>query len=118
MQDASTPARDRVPETFPQLVLQVLQTTSVSEFNEHFRDDEKGAQREALMGSGDPQYPMVEQSLELTSNLYMTMKDDWNGSLSKSVFHASDKKDTPPCSASRLVSWNCGKIGHTFHRRK
>lgn len=118
LRDASTPTRNHVPDNFPKLVLQVLQTSSVPTFNEHFHLAEMKAQGDAFRGNGIPQYPTVEQSLDLASNLYMSMKDDWFGGESPSVFNANDKNDKSPHSNPNVVCWNCGKKGHAVPKCK
>jgi hypothetical protein len=65
----------RVPDEFPQWVLQALQTSSVESFNESFAHLQRNVEVVETLSSGAviPKYQQVEKMLEIAQKLFMDL---------------------------------------------
>ena len=70
---ASTPTHSFVPDDFPKVILQVLQTSSVDSFNEVFAGEEQDAQIKADKTGTLPIWPSISQLTLLATNTYQRM---------------------------------------------
>jgi hypothetical protein len=64
---SSTATQSRVPPEWSKTLIQVFQTTTVPEFNQIFKDEEKDARRDADKNGGQPQWPTHEQLTRLAT---------------------------------------------------
>ena len=109
----SSDTQDSVGHDFPKTVLLVLQTSSVPEFNETFKDIMTRAATRADRIGGQPQWPPVEEILTLASNqcTRMRISDEWNVPKGAgSSAHVGTTQGTP----SFWKCFDCGKFGHTI----
>jgi hypothetical protein len=58
---SSTAPQSRVPPEWSKTLIRVFQTTTVPEFNQIFKDEEKDAQQDADKNGGQPKWPTHEQ---------------------------------------------------------
>lgn len=72
---ASTSSHSFIPDDFPNTILKVFQTTSVSDFNAAFAEEERLAQREADKSGGLPAWPEIEEITSLATNTYSRLKN-------------------------------------------
>lgn len=120
----------KVPDDFTLQILDVLQTSSVADFNDHFFHYKKTFEMmQDMTETGTSTPPMdLDKLLRIAENKYKSLMSsgDWTGSKTKgrsSVF-VQASEDTKPTTNSaqanvanqtprRPVCWNCGGIGHT-----
>ena len=119
LENASTPEHTYIPEDFPQTVLKVLQTSSVRRFNDAFDREETQVRHEANKFGGRPQWPPLNQILNLATNTYheMQAENTWNVSSQskKRAYLGSTPSGSGASSAPKrfkLLCWNCGEEGH------
>ena len=75
---ATTPSNDCIPPEWSRTLIQVFQTTSVPEFNETFKDEEKNARRDADKHGGQPTWPSHDELTKLATATYGRIKEtDW-----------------------------------------
>jgi hypothetical protein len=103
----------KVPEEYPQWVLQVFQTTTVSEFNQAFAPIKREVEvvQPLMSKTIKPVYPSIEDLVKMAEKLYTNLSstNTWTGVKTKanqSGFIANDKKN-PTC-------WNCGQEGNSL----
>ena len=101
----STDHHDYVPDDFPKTVLRVFQTTSVPAFNSAFEEEEKDSEIKSFKTGGAIDYPTIEETLNLATNMYTNMRAIWNGTTGSSVFNASATSFVRTCD-------NCGSTDH------
>jgi hypothetical protein len=104
----------KVPEEFPQWVLQVLQTSMVDSFNESFAHLQRNIEvvDTLLAGRTIPKYPPIENTLQVAQLRYMEMlgTGKWTGLTTKanqSSFVAQQGTEK-----KNVTCWNCGIEGH------
>jgi hypothetical protein len=105
----------KLPEDLTRKLLMIFQTTSVEEFNAHFKVLEQTRTREGIMSGQASQYAH-DKLCELAAQLYRQMLEtgDWNGTTTKgkaSTFVQVDGKSVQTC-------WNCGTQGHSLNECK
>ena len=100
LESASTPSRNYIPDDFPRTIMQVLQTSSVPEFNQAFADEETDILREADRSGTKPSWPDVYVTLDYASNVYQRLKADniW-------CLPAGNKSSSFNYT---VTCWNCG----------
>ena len=118
----------RVPEDFNKWVLEIMQTSSVAEFNKIFDFIELSLVATSTQAS-QREYPSFENILELGERHYLEMnaQDKWSGvnRNQHGVFQANKSllppvnqgyiADAAPRNPSRQPTcWNCGEVGHTL----
>ena len=109
---ASTKDRSFVPDDFPCTILKIFQTSSVPEFNEAFKEEERVARRQADMFGGLPVWPTVQHTTNLASSMYSRLKNkgDWVADVKQKKNVYPGFKDTkPPSSRPKRTCWNCGE---------
>lgn len=124
---ASTPDHCYVPDNFPCLVLDVLQTTSVPKFNEGIAYEQTRARHEADKFGGRPEWPSVEQITLLATNTYrrMVTNNEWHAppGVKSSGFNAVKGPSTrgPPPNRQHnpkrgnAACFNCGDPDHLVY---
>ena len=65
--------RSYVPQEFPEIVLDIMQTSTIPAFNQVFEDRKTQATTEADLVGGSPEYDSVEQTCNLALNTYKRM---------------------------------------------
>lgn len=112
---ASTPDQNFVPDDFPKTVLKVLQTSSVSDFNMIFKEEQREAERAADKRGGRPVWPTISELTNLASNTYRRFETEgrWNASrrIKQSGFSAATPH-APPRPLRHLKCFNCGSEEH------
>ena len=78
MLGASTPTHSYVPQDFPKLILEVLQTSSVKKFNAVFKDELELCRRASDKAGGIPDWPEVNDITNLATATYNRLKSEWN----------------------------------------
>jgi Zinc knuckle len=107
-----------IPEDFAQPILKVLQTSSVRRFNDAFDQEETQVRHEANKFGGRPQWPPLNQILNLATNTYheMQAKNTWNVLThnKKQAYLGSSQGGSGGGAPKRfkLLCWNCGEEGH------
>lgn len=117
---SSTPTYNRVPPEWSKTLIMVFQTTSVPEFNETFKDEERVARREADKNGGQPLWPTHEQLTRLATVVYNRIKASgyWDipkGRKVKGYLGNGTSCSTPaPPSPTNMdyECWNCGARDH------
>ena len=102
-----------LPADFSLQVLDLLQTTSVPEFNELFRNM-KVQHQSKYLAKGYQSLPDLDQLLTIAEKYYLQLSTEskWNHSkaASSSSFTTEVKSGTPPT----RTCWNCGSSDHTL----
>jgi hypothetical protein len=121
-QSISTPTKDRIPPEWCKTLITVFQTTSVPEFNETFKDEEKGARRSADKNGGQPNWPTHEQLTRLATTTYNRLKvsGEWDvpkASRAKSYNAVGSPGGTTPGYKQPFerTCWNCGSKDHMLN---
>ena len=65
--------RNYIPQEFPKIVLDIMQTSTIPSFNQVFEDRQTQATTEADLVGGSPQYDSVTQTCNLALNTYKRM---------------------------------------------
>ena len=65
--------RNYVPQEFPEIVLDIMQTSTIEAFNQVFDDRKTQATTQADLVGGTPKYDSVEQTCNLALNTYKRM---------------------------------------------
>jgi hypothetical protein len=121
-QSTSTPHNDRIPPEWSKTLITVFQTTSVPEFNETFKDEEKGARRSADKNGGQPNWPTHEQLTRLATTTYNRLKvsGEWDVPTTtraksyNTVANTSGNTSGDKPSFERSC-WNCGSKDHMLN---
>lgn len=106
----------KVPEEFPKWVLLLMQTSTVSSFNEAFAHLQREVEVGSILRSGSSKaYPPIEDVLRVAEKLYLdkTSTNEWSGLTSKgnsSSFPAVSKNNNGK--GKPVTCWNCGGEGH------
>ena len=108
LQSASTADHSFISTDFPLTVLKALQTSSVPDFNETFKDLMKSARKEADARGGQPIWPAVQQITNIASAQYLRLRNsgDWNV--------PSKTGSSSFISSTEMTCWNCGRKGHSL----
>ena len=103
LQAASSKHHSYIPDDFPKTVLQIFQTSSVSEFNQAFEDEEKLAQRRADKLGGLPDWPTISEITSLATNTYTRLKgsNQWVRPRPAAALNAATKSNSKSNSTSR-----------------
>lgn len=102
---------NKVPEDFQKTILNILQTSSVVEFNMAFQHIQREVEVvQPLLTNSNITYPKVDDMVRMAEKLYLELAstNTWTGVKSKgnqSSFVANDAKKPLSC-------WNCGMAGH------
>jgi Zinc knuckle len=110
---------NKLPDEFPKWIVEVFQTSSVSEFNEGFAHLQRQVHVDSFLKNDDKEtYPSVEKLLKLAEKLYLdlTMVNKWNGVTTKANQSAFPALASP--SKKKLTCWNCGQEGHSLQECK
>ena len=70
LKNASTESHNYVPDDFAETLLEVFQTTTVSEFNLAFKEEATKARNHADKYGGQPTWPSVDEITSLATNKY------------------------------------------------
>ena len=116
---ASTPSRSHVPDDFPKTVLEVMQTSSNSEFNSIFQHEASDARRLADKLGGLPNWPSVTETLNQAQSTYKRLldSDKWlapHAKRSRALLTTSPGSTTPdgrPAKRGRTCD-NCEATDH------
>ena len=115
LESISTSTRNMVPEDFPLTVMKVMMTTTVPEFNDCFKSIIRKARFKADKTGKLPQWPSIEEILNIARNLYQRLHDseEWDTppDSRKSVYAATNPQRSVGGNASKPPSpkcWNCG----------
>ena len=115
MDSASTHDRDLVPHDFAKTIYFILQTTSVDEFNQIFRDLYNSIQGQEDKGL-QVTYPPVPEILTHASRAYIRIRlsGGWCEPVSPQAHIGNDMEDQLGLTGdtplnSEYVCWNCGK---------
>jgi hypothetical protein len=122
---SSTVDRNYVPDDFPQIVLKALQTSSNHAFNRAFATEELDIQHKADKENRAPEWPDVEEILNLATNMYnrmsgsntwLTSRDHRRRALTTSTSmkdgRSTRRHNGPSNSGYRRHCWNCGSPDH------
>ena len=121
LQSASTGDRTFVPDDFPCTVLKVFQTTSVSEFNAAFAEEDRQVRRQADKFGGIPRWPTITTITNLATSMYARLKNkgDWiadkktaTKAYQSSTGSPNSRPSGPSSSQSNRECWNCGSKDH------
>ena len=104
MLNTSTERHNYVPDDFPRTVLTIFQTSSVAEFNKIFEDEERDVIRQSYKQNGRLEFPTVQATLLLASNLYHGMQSKWNTGKRGAAFNANHNQEHRP----KGTCFNCG----------
>ena len=111
LKSSSTMTHTYVPQDFVQTIFKVLQTTTVSEFNEAFKKEHDSIQLYADKHGTKPKWPSVTAVLSLATNMYRRLKStgDWDAAVGRQS-KAYNAQLTSPSGGpqSTLNCWNCG----------
>jgi hypothetical protein len=109
---SSIATQSRVPPEWSKTLIRVFQTTTVPEFNQIFKDEEKDARRDADKNGGQPQWPTHKQLTRLATVSYNRIKSSghWDIPKSKSKGYLNLPTKGPP--QPDYKCWNCGEPGH------
>ena len=79
LESASTVEHNYVPDDLAQTVLKVFQTSSVPSFNKVFKDDEDQVLKIADKTGRRPEWPAINETLNLATNTYsrLVTQDQW-----------------------------------------
>jgi Zinc knuckle len=111
---------NKLPDEFPKWIVEVFQTSSVSEFNEGFAHLQRQVHVDSFLKNDDREtYPSVEKLLKLAEKLYLdlTMVNKWNGVTTKANQSAFPALTGTP-NKKKLTCWNCGQEGHSLQECK
>ncbi len=117
-ESATTPNNDRIPPEWSKTLIQVFQTTSVPEFNETFKDEEKNARRDADKMGGQPTWPSHDELTKLATAIYSRIKQTghWDVPASRKAkgYQAmgSPSGRQPGSPSPGRSCWNCGSTEH------
>ena len=105
LKNASTEDRSYVPLDFVKTIYKVLQTSSVPEFNDVFRTQQREIQTTADMEGISPVWPDASRVLSLANNTYQRLKHSgqWDGVLKRSQAHAAVPSGAP---ATRVTDYS------------
>ena len=115
---ASTEQVNRIPVDWSKDIIAVMQTSSVPEFNETFKDEEKTARRQADKNGGQPEWPEHKELMRLATTTYNRLKMSGVWDLhSRAKSKAYLFGDPTPTSSSSgnpdgYKCWNCGSTQH------
>ena len=119
LKGASTKNRTCAPMDFAKSIYEVLQTSSVREFNDIFRTQARDLQTVADMEGTQPKWPPISQILNLATNTYRRMKStgQWDGIVSRrsKAFVTLVPRALPAAStqsSTEVICWNCGGRHH------
>jgi len=109
------PHDSKVPKELPKQLVEIFQTSSVSDFNDVFKHialDSKTKTTKGKLGTG--KWPPVEETLELAAKTYLDLwsTDQWSGVTTKAK-ESSFIADQGKKAATDVVCWNCDEQGHT-----
>lgn len=106
----------KLPEEFPQWVLQLLQTSTVPAFNEGFSHLQRNIEVVDMLMNNTlvPTYPSIENMLAVAQRRYLEMisTNQWSGLTRKA--NQSAFVGAPPGIVRKVSCWNCGADGHTI----
>ena len=112
---SSTANQSRIPPEWSKTLIRVFQTTTVPEFNQVFKEEEKDARRDADKNGGQPVWPTHEQLTRLATVTYNRIKQSgyWDipTKKSKGYLNAPAGKGSPTSNPDYRC-WNCGEPGH------
>ena len=112
--NSSTAERNYMPQDFSKMVLQVLQTSSVDEFNSVFKDEYDKAVRAADRTGGSVKWPSLDLLMNLAKNTYYRIDEDskWVASDHQKKFASpgvsGSAPNTPAYLRPNYKCWNCG----------
>ena len=117
---SSTPEHNRAPPEWSKTLIKVFKTTSVDEFTQTFKDEEKDARRDADKNGGQPSWPTHAQLVRLATITYNRLKRSGHWDVpqsSKAKSYISNSGGTPYNSKSNMNyhCWNCGKPDHRLN---
>lgn len=108
----------KLPEEFPQWVLQLMQTSSVTPFNDSFSHLQRNIEVVETLSSGQvtPLYPTVESMLQVAQKLYLDMisTSKWSGLNTKANQSAFMTNVPKAQGTNKITCWNCGQEGHSL----
>ena len=120
-ESASTKDYNRIPVDWCKDLLDIFQTSSVTEFNKTFATEQSNARREADKLGGQPVWPTHDELIKMASATYDRLKQagSWDvpkARLAKS-YNVTANTSGPPTrsqsnSSSNLDCFNCGQHGH------
>ena len=119
LKQCSTDVRNHVPDDFPELVLQVFQTSSTPNFNSIFAKEVLDARSLADKTGGLAKFPSVSQTCTLALNSYRRMTGPGDGydwvkpSQQGSAFFSGMKTCQRVLDPSKPPCFNCGENGCT-----
>lgn len=121
-ESVSTEDDNRIPPEWNKMVISSLQTSSVPEFNEIFKEEERRARRRADRKGGVPQWPLYTEMLRMASMTYRRMlrAGTWNvpNSAKSKTYNVVGRTFNPAGSGSGGAQrpprrcWNCGSSDH------
>lgn len=113
LHSASDDARCYVPDDFPKLVLQVFQTSSNTEFNETFAEEQRTVQRAADRTGKQPQWPTIDGTLLQAERVYLRLiaESKWCVPASKKRHALNAANSSSGRDLSKRTCWNCEKKG-------
>jgi Zinc knuckle len=111
---SSTATQSRIPPEWSKTLIRVFQTTTVPEFNQVFKDEEREARRDADKNGGQPSWPTHEQLTRLATVTYNRIKQSgsWDLPTKKSKGYLNAPAGKGPPSNPDYRCWNCGEPGH------
>jgi hypothetical protein len=111
---SSTATQSRIPPEWSKTLIRVFQTTTVPEFNQVFKDEEREARRDADKNGGQPNWPTHEQLTRLATVTYNRIKQSgsWDLPTKKSKGYLNAPAGKGPPSNPDYRCWNCGESGH------
>ena len=79
-ESASTDMVSKIPEDWPKTPLEVMQTSSVTQFNRVFKDEEARARIEADQRGGEPEWPEHDEiiNLALATHNRLKLTEKWD----------------------------------------
>lgn len=114
-ESSSTPGNSRIPPEWSKTLIKVFKTTSVEEFNQTFKDEEKDARRDADKNGGQPVWPTHEQLTRLATTTYGRLKRSGHWDVPKNKTKGYNVQRQPPKPLNPdYKCWNCGK-GHRLN---
>ena len=117
----TTPSNDRIPPEWSKTLIHVFQTTSVPEFNETFKDEEKNARRDADKHGGQPTWPSHDELTKLATATYGRIKETghWDVPASRKarsypVLGSTQGRKPGPLTPTTYTRscWSCGSADH------
>ena len=113
---ASSSYHSFIPEDFPKMILTLLQTSSVPEFNQAFLREQQIAQHQADKTGQLVNWPTVSELTSMATNSYKRLKSS-NQWLTTPTGRRRALTAAPPSNGPRRFTpkcWNCGEEGHTL----